>query len=296
VARLFSMSLVLFAGLLPASCNILKESVNDTLLTCGDACVKIQECDVAPPSPEFGSLGAVSSGEGGLDCAASCSADDRELRGYSDCQLDCINDVGCDKIEECWKPKSETYAKFCLEGREVPDVAPSEGEPAPSNGTTTGNEDVDEIIEDPSVAIAVDEAEEEGFELNYGDNPPRLVGKYRVSGEIDESRNARPEGSPIQTAICFWDYDAQEGGVYISYCEDNVPGEDRAPLTGSEDGSFTAYFEYPGQATILFSGKLNDDGTTADNVEALVVYTYATDVWELSHTDWELVGECDSCN
>ena len=284
---------VLLCGTALASCDVV-EDVVDNAEGCSAACLQVQDCDAQPPSPEFGSIGAVSSGEGGLDCAASCSADDRELRGYSDCQLECIVAVQCGKVEDCWKPKSETYAKYCLADRDIPDVEPPADDPAPGNGTNTGNEQVDEIVEDPAVAIAVDEAKDEGFEINYGDSPPQLVGKFDVSGQIDSSSNARPVGSPIQTSICFWDYTEAPGGIRVSYCEDNVPGEDTAPLTGTND-AFTVFFEFPGQATILFSGSMNPDGTLTQ-VEALVVYTYTTDAWELSHTNWTPVGTCDSCN
>lgn len=285
----------LATALLPASCDIIKQ-VEDAVGTCTDVCTKIQDCGVTPPTPEFGTLGGGSSGQGGVDCAASCSAEDRELKGYSDCQIECVNGSECGEIEDCWKPKSDLYAQFCLADRDIPPVEPPPEDPEPSNGTNTGNEDVDDIVEDPSVAIAVDEAADDGFELNFGDTPPRLVGKFDVSGQIDESSNARPPGSPIQTSICFWDYAEEPGGIYLSYCEDNVPGTSRAPLTGSEDGSFTAYFEYPGQATVLFSGNYDETTQTASDVEALVVYTYTTDVWELSHTDWQRTGDCDSCN
>lgn len=288
-------SLWLLSILALGSCEAVGGLVDDALSTCPDACTKIQECDASPPTPEFGALGATSTGEGGLDCAVGCTADDRELKGYSDCQIQCVVESGCDVLADCWKPKSELYASYCLADRDVPDISPTSEDPVPTNGSQTGSDEADTIIEDPAVAIAVDEAEDDGFVVNYGDEPPELVGRFRVSGAIDESSNARPVGSPIETAICFFDYNADApGGVRVSYCEDAVPGTDDAPLTGTND-AFTAYFEYPGQATVLFSGSLKEDGT-ASQVEALVVYTYATDVWELSHTDWQPDGDCTSCN
>lgn len=295
MVRTFWTTILISGALFASSCEVVKGLVDDSLATCPDACTKIQECDATPPAPEFGSLGAASSGEGGIDCAVGCTAEDRELKGYSDCQIQCITESECGDIGDCWKPKSELYASFCLVDREVPDISPTPDDPPSSNGSQTGNQEADAIIEDPSVAIAVDGAEDDGFVVNYGDEPPELVGKFRVQGQIDESSNARPVGSPIQTSICFFDYNGDApGGVEVSYCEDGVPGQDRAPLTGTND-AFTAYFEYPGQATVLFSGSLKDDGT-ASQVEALVVYTYATDVWELSHTDWRPDGDCNSCN
>lgn len=295
MVRTFWTPFLITSALFATSCEAVKGLVDDSLATCTDACTKIQECDATPPTPEFGSLGAASSGQGGIDCAVGCAAEDRELRGYSDCQIQCITETECGEIGDCWKPKTDVYASFCLADRDVPDISPGPEDPPSSNGSQTGSDEADDIIEDPSVAIAVDEADDGGgFVVNYGDQPPELVGKFSVTGQIDESSNARPVGSAIVTSICFFDYNADApGGVVVSYCEDGVPGEDSAPLTGTND-AFTAYFEYPGQATVLFSGSLNDDGS-ASQVEALVVYTYATEVWERSHTNWEPAGDCDSC-
>lgn len=286
------MPVILACAILPTSCEVINKQIDDALV-CEDACTKIQECGVTPPAPEFAAIGSGSSGQGGLDCAAGCVAEDRAIRGYSDCQLDCINGSECGDIEDCWKPKSDTYFEFCLKDVEIPPVGPDPEDPPNDNGTNTGNEQVDDIVEDPAVAIAVDE---DDFPLNFGEHPPRLVGKFDVNGSIDEASNARPVGSPIATSICFWDYSEEPGGVFISYCEDNVPGQDTAPLTGSEDGAFTAYFEYDGQATVLFSGTYDETTQTASAVEALVVYTYTTGSWEHSVTDWTRVGDCDSCN
>lgn len=283
--RQFLPALLAPLFLIGLSCDV-PSKVEDILETCTDACLNVDSCGVTPPDPNFGSLG--SSGVEGLDCAGGCAAEDRELRGYSDCQLTCLVETACDKLGDCWDPKSDTYARYCLDGRTVPEVEP---DVVPDNGTVSGSERADEVLNHPAVAIAVDDAD--GFLVHTGNHPPQLVGKFDVDGQIDESSNARPEGSPIRTSICFWDYTEGPGGVEVTYCEDGVPGTDSAPLTG--DGqNFTAYFEFP-DATILFSGALNEDGT-ASQVEALVVYTYAVDVWELSHTDWTPVGECNSCD
>lgn len=282
----------LSAALLPLSCTLVSDKLEDAA-DCAAVCTAVEQCGVTPPAPEFGALGGAT-GSGGLDCALSCAADDRELRGYSDCQMQCLAEATCETMADCWRPRSDLYLQYCLADREIPPVAPSGTTPAPGNGSVTGNEEVDIIVSDPSVAIAVQDAEDEGFTVNFGDQPPQLVGKYDVSGVIDASSNARPEGSPILTSICFWDWTEGPGGVTVSYCEDGVPGEDSAPLTGNND-AFTAWFEYPGQATVMFSGSVNPDGTLSQ-VEALVVYTYATDVWELSHTDWRPDGACTSCS
>ena len=289
----FAPFLLASLAVFPASCGVVGD-VDEILDQCPSACSKVDECSVTPPEAVFGNLGKAETGEDGLDCALGCAAEDRELQGYSDCQIECVVGEACDKVQDCWVARSETYARWCLEGVEIPAVEPSGTSVPPANGTTSGNEDVDVIVEDPAVAIAIDEAGDDGFVIHYGDAPPDLVGRYAVSGKIDKSSNARPKGSPIETTICFWDWTEGPGGVTVSYCEDGVPGEDAAPLTGSND-AFTAYFEYPGQATVLFSGSIATDGTLSQ-VEALVVYTYATDVWELSHTDWTPLDEaCDSC-
>jgi hypothetical protein len=284
---------LLFVALLPVSCDVIKDQAG--LLECSDICTQVDSCEVTPPDASFGNFGEMSSGEAGVDCAVNCASPDAKMLGYSDCQKECLSKSECGEIADCWKPKSATYAEFCLAGVDIPEVGPPAEEPPPGNGSETGNTDVDDIVDDPAVAIAVDEADDGGgFTVNYGDQPPQLIGKYDVYGTIDEASNARPVGSVINTSICFWDRDEQPGGVYISYCEDGVPGQDSAPITGSGD-SFTAYFVYDGQATVLFSGTMNPDGTLT-SVEALVVYTYTTQAWERSHTDWTNVGTCDSCN
>ncbi len=286
MSRPLLLTLLVPAFLLSVSCEY-AEKVEDVLETCTDACVQVDSCSATPPDPNFGNMGA--SGVEGLDCAGGCAADDRELHGYADCQLTCLVQSTCDTIQDCWDPKSELYASYCLSDRTIPEVVP---DVVPGNNTNSGSERADRVLEHPSVAIAVDDASDDGFVVHTGEHPPRLVGKFDVRGEIDESSNARPVGSPIRTSICFWDYTEGPGGVEVTYCEDGVPGQDSAPLTG--DGQdFTTYFEFP-DATILFSGRLNDDGT-ASQVEALVVYTYAIDVWELSHTDWTPVGDCNTC-
>lgn len=266
------------------SCDIV-DKVDDAIGLCADACLQVDSCGANPPDPNFGSMG--SSGVDGLDCAGGCVAEDRELRGYSDCQITCLAESPCDKVQDCWNTNSDQYANYCLDGRNVPPVVP---DVIPDNGTNSGSQRADEVLQNPAVAIAVDQAS--GFVVHTGNHPPELDGKFDVNGQIDESSNARPEGSPIITSICFSDYTETPDGVEVTYCEDYVPGTDSAPLTGDGD-QFTAYFEFP-DATILFSGTLNDDGT-ASQVEALVVYTYAVDVWELSHTDWTPAGDCQVC-
>lgn len=287
MSRPLLLTLLLPALALGVSCE-LSTKVEDVLTTCTDACVQVDSCGVTPPDPNFGNFG--SSGVEGLDCAGGCAAEDRELRGYSDCQLECIVMSTCDTLADCWNPKSDVYAQFCLSDRTVPDVVP---DATNANGSSSGSTRADDVLSHPSVAIAVDDASDDGFLLHTGEHPPQLVGKFDVRGQIDESSNARPVGSPIRTSICFWDWTEGPGGVEVTYCEDGVPGQDAAPLTGDGD-DFTAYFEFP-DATILFSGTLNQDGT-ASQVEALVVYTYAVDVWELSHTDWTPVGDCNTCD
>ncbi len=271
-----------------ASCELLPVEV-DRVGVCSEVCTQIDECDANAPSPEFGSFKG-SSGEAGLDCAANCTQTDAALYGYSDCQLDCLQNTECGNINDCWKPKSETFAKFCLDGRDIPKVQPDPSDPTPSNGSESGNEEADEVLEDPASEIAIDESD---FDVNYGDQPPMITGRYAVVGTIDEAANARPVGSPIDTSLCFWNQDNLSEGPYVTYCEDYVPGQPSAPVTGSGD-EFTVYLEYPGQATLLFSGQVDGEGKIT-RAETLVVYTYGVDMWEHSVTDWGFDGQCNSC-
>jgi hypothetical protein len=271
-----------------ASCDLLPVDV-DQIGTCSDVCTRVDECEANPPSPQLGNLDG-SSGEASLDCAANCAQDDRALYGYSDCQLDCLQDAPCDQLDDCWRPKSEIFAKYCLGDRDIPKVQPDPADPVPSNGSNSGSEDADDVLEDPANEIAVDESD---FDVNFGDQPPVINGQYDVFGSIDESDGARPPGSLIDTRLCFWGQEGEAGGNIVTYCEDYVPGRASAPVTGSGD-QFTVYLEYPGQATLLFSGKVNGQGRITES-EALVVYSHSVDVWEHSVTDWSHQGECDSC-
>ena len=270
------------------SCDILAEKA-DEIAECADVCSRVDECGAEPPPVSFGSF-TEGSGVEALDCAANCVQDDRALYGYSDCQIECLQNAPCGQIQDCWKAKSDTYAEYCLADREIPPVEPDPEDPEPENGSKSGSEKADDLLEDPSSEVAVDESD---FDVNFGDNPPDITGLYRVKGNIDESANARPPGSVIDTTVCFWGQESLASGAETSYCEYNVPGDASAPVTGSGD-EFTIFLEYPGAATLLFSGRVGQDGTIAE-AETLVVYTHAVDVWEHSVTDWEHQGECDVC-
>jgi hypothetical protein len=282
------------AGLsLAVACDT-KDTDLETVMECADICVKVEECGVTPPSMEIGNLSNPSD-VGAVDCAANCVQPERAFYGYSDCQMTCLSAEGCGTMEDCWDVSSDAFATYCLEDVETTPVeAPEEEAEAIDNNTNTGSEDADDIVDNPAVEEAVEDNE---FDVNYGSNPPIIAGIYDVNGSIDESSNARPEGSPIITALCFWGQDtlSTEAGAITNYCETAVPGELQAPITGdATTGDFTMYFEYPGAATILFSGTVNEDGTMSQ-VEALVVYLHGMDIWEHSYTDWAPTGDCSGC-
>jgi len=280
--------LPLFAVALLTACDILPVDP-EQIGVCSDVCTRIDECEATPPTPSFGNFNKAS-GDAALDCAANCTQDDAELYGYSDCQIDCLQNAPCDQLNECWKPKSDVFAEYCLADRDVKPVEPDPADPEPSNGSNSGSEEADEVIEDPANEIAVDESE---FDVNFGDTPPIINGRYDVFGEIDESDNARPPGSPIDTTLCFWGQEGEATGNVVSYCEDYVPGTASAPVTGNGD-EFTVYLEYPGAATLLFSGQVDGQGRIT-SAETLVVYSHSIDVWEHSETSWSYDGDCTSC-
>ena len=58
-------------------------------------------------SDGFGSF-SDGSGVAALDCGANCVQDDRAMYGYSDCQIECLQNTDCNKIADCWKAKSDT--------------------------------------------------------------------------------------------------------------------------------------------------------------------------------------------
>jgi len=267
------------------SCDDLKGAAED----CTDVCSKVSECGVEPPSAQIGNMTS-DSAPSEVDCAVNCVQEDRAYYGYSDCQMTCIVNAGCDKVADCWKANSDTYAEFCLADRDTVPVEPGSGDATPDNGTTTGSADADTITEDPAVEIAIDDGD---FDVNFGDTPPDITGEYGVYGEINQSSNARPVGSIINTTICFWGQETLSDGVQTNYCEHGVAGEPTAPITGSGN-DFTIYLEYPGQATILFSGTVDDTGKIVQS-DAMVVYLYGVDVWEKSTTDWTYSAECSGC-
>ena len=93
--RFLGIAAILFAGF-SLSCDI----VDSALDQCGDACSKVDECDASPPEMQlFGESGATE--EEALDCAVNCVQEDRVMYGYSDCQLECINDTTCEEIQGC---------------------------------------------------------------------------------------------------------------------------------------------------------------------------------------------------
>ena len=224
----------------PIGCSLLPVDV-DQVGICSDACSRVDECQASPPSPQFGNY-AGESGEASLDCAANCVQTDAPLYGYSDCQLDCLLDAPCEQMNDCWKPKSELFAQYCLADRDIPAVQPKDDDPPASNGSNSGSNDADEVLDDPAAEVAVDEAD---FDVNFGDQPPVINGRYNVYGTIDESDNARPPGSLIDTTLCFWGQEGDANGNVVTYCEDYVPGRAAAPVTGSGN-DFTVYLEYPG--------------------------------------------------
>jgi len=312
---LHSLALILATSTL-FSCNLenlvgdggLIDDITGSLKTCGSACAKIEACNVTPPKAKraFGSTG-----NGQADdllnnditaCASNCLSDNREKYGYSDCQIECINDSSCDNVSKCWDANSSVYARFCasqIEIKPIPGVnttastggstggsmggstGGSVGEIVIDNMTVTGNEDVDRLVNQPAVNNAIVDSE---TPVNVGSNPPTISGHYSVEGSIDRASNARPAGSPINTGICFSNTETLANGTYVTYCEDGVPGVGRAPIVG-DGNKFSVFFEIDGApVTILFSGSI--EGDTVPSAEALVTYTYGLEMWEHSVTTW----------
>ncbi|GMV44158.1 MAG: hypothetical protein AMXMBFR64_58740 [Myxococcales bacterium] len=301
--RVIGLAAALAASVVLWGCDKAEELTSGAL-SCTGVCGNVQACsNAAPPKPKGLLAGTdTETGIGGADCAQNCAqTKNRALLGYSDCQMKCIEESSCDQINDCWKASSTRYAKYCIPaGQEPPKVelpASAPVEAKPTNDTVTGSEESDLIVEDPAVQEAVADND---FTVNFGNSPPPISGVFNVKGSIDKAENARPTGSPIDTTICFHDAKEESNGWNTSYCETGVPGDSRAPITGSGD-SFTVYFNFPGQATILFSGMVERDGggavTAVKDVEALVVYLHAVNVWEHSFTAWTLKeATCTGCN
>ena len=268
----------------------------DALLLCGEACTNIETCgdSVSPPSMDLGigdfDLGVEAPSV--VDCAANCSSESRVTLGYSDCQIECISSETCDSVNECWDVTSPTYSSYCVVDTAPVEAAATEdgSEPDVAAGTTTGSSAADSIIDNPAVEESVAES---GTDIFFGSSPPNLEGKWAAVGTIDESRNARPVGSPIDTEVCFFDQTTtSDGSPQLSYCEKGNPSTSTAPLIGDGSG-WTMFLEFAGQGSIIFSGEVMDGTTTMDPVDALVTYYHGLDIWEHSDTRWETAGACE---
>jgi len=275
------------------------DKLMDALEQCGEACANIQACgdEVSPPTMDLG-FGDVELGvevPSIADCAANCSADNRITLGYSDCQIECITGEACGSVNGCWDVTSDTYASYCpVEEKPVKPAEVPEGEPEPeiADDTTSGSSEADEIIENPAVEESV---EASGTDIFFGSSPYDISGKWLAIGEIDDARNARPEGSPINTDLCFHSLNTEDpSNPQISYCERGTPPQDTAPITGSGN-NWSIFLDFPGTGSIIFSGTVNEDGESMDDVDALVTYYHGLDIWEHSFTKWERAEESCTC-
>ncbi len=270
--------------------------VLDRAPACSTVCSKVNECGnkVNPPAAQS-IFGKGETGNDTVDCAVTCVDPEGAVKhGYSDCQIRCLKaaSTSCDEMNDCWKTRSELYKQYCGK-RENKPIDIDNGDDEVDNGSSSGNTEADEILDDDAVNGAVDDSD---THIYGGDTPPEISGLYTVIGAIDKSENARPRGNPIETSICFWGMSTNlAGGPEIHYCENGVYGTASAPITGNSD-KFTIYLDnYSGGATILFSGKASDGGKKVSDAEALVVYTFGTDIWEHSVTQWQRTGSCSGC-
>ena len=274
----------------------LLDDLEDIVGTCGEACATIQACgdEVSPPEVALPVGGASLDIEAPslVDCAANCASPDRVKLGYSNCQIECIENSSCGQINDCWNVTSDRYASFC--DVDTTPIAPSAEETASiDNDTTTGSAAADTITSNPAVEESV---EESGTVLHFGDDPPAAIANlWAASGTIDESSNARPPGSPINTQLCFYDMTETPEGWEVSYCEkgvlggDGTPLSDTAPITGEGDG-WSIFLEFAGTGSIIFSGELAEGATSMSDVDALVTYYHGMEIWEHSNTDWTTSG------
>ena len=288
-----------------SGCDELKSAFDDSGLlgdledivgTCAEACTTIQACgdDVSPPEVALPVGGASLDVEAPalVDCAANCVSPDRVKLGYSDCQIECIENSSCTQINDCWNASSSRYANFC--DVETTPIAPSADDAASiDNDTTTGSAAVDTITANPAVEESVGES---GTVLHFGDDPPAAIANlWAASGTIDKSSNARPVGSPINTQLCFFDLTETSEGWEVSYCEKGVLGSDGTPLTDSapitgEGDAWSIYLDFPATGSIIFSGELPEGARSMSNVDALVTYYHGMEIWEHSYTDWSTSG------
>lgn len=302
-----SIGCVIAASLL-SGCDAVKSALDSGLLddleetfgTCATACTTIQACgdSVNPPEIALPLAGADLDIEAPslVDCAANCASPDRVKLGYSNCQIECIENSSCGQINDCWNVTSERYASFC--DIDTTPIAPSADEAGTiDNDTTTGSAEADTITANPAVEESVGES---GTVLHFGDDPPAAIANlWAASGTIDKSSNARAPGSPINTQLCFFDMVESDDGWDVSYCEkgvlgsDGIPLTDTAPITGEGD-TWSIFLEFSGTGSIIFSGELSEGASSMTNVDALVTYYHGMEIWEHSYTDWSTSGS--SCS
>ena len=281
-----------------SGCDDFAKALEAAVGQCSDVCTRISECEAEVDAPEPQLPGELGFEGYELTEAAACVTNcvdevNRTFNGYSDCQIECILGVDeCGDVNACWDVSSEAYAEFCLVDRESTPVT-DDGEV--DNDTTTGSAVADLVVSNPAVEIAV---EESGTLIHFGDAPPKEIATlWKAEGVIDSSSNARETGSPINSELCFFDMDETDTGWQISYCEvgvvgsDGEPLTDTAPITGTEDGEWTIYLEFDSVGSIIFSGMLEEEATSMEDVDALVTYYHGLDIWEHSTTSWETEGE-----
>jgi len=284
-----------------SGCAEFAKALDNAIGQCSDVCTRISECEGIVNAPD-----PVLPGEMGIEgleltdaaaCVTNCVDEvNRTFNGYSDCQIECIMGVDtCEAIDACWDVSSDAYEAYCLADR---DTTPVTDDGEVDNDTTTGSAAADLVVSNPAVEAAV---EGSGTLIHFGDSPPTgIATMWKAEGVIDSSSNARDTGSPINTKLCFFDMEETSDGWEVSYCEvgvdgsDGEPLSDTAPITGTEDGDWTIYLEFDDVGSIIFSGNLETDATTMDDVDALVTYYHGMDIWEHSTTSWETEG--DACS
>ena len=210
--------------------------------------------------------------------------------GYADCQLDCLENVDCGNMQDCWNAGSETFAAYC--GNDAPEVAPPDGEGF-DNGTVTGNEAVDNAVENAAVKDAIADSE---FTVNFGDSPPDMDdGVFFLEWVIIAESDSRPVGfgESFPQDICLWENESAPTPEW-TYCQ-----RDGLSLgmhwVGKEDLFTLVIVDDMYQGYISGRVETTDAGTQLVDVQTLFVYLWGPEMWEKQtwSADWMAdIGEC----
>lgn len=253
---------------------------------CAGPCDNIDTCDLSPPDTAVGGWTPATAGS----CNSDCEGKAAPRLGFSECQLECLDGEACATAPDCWNPLTATFSDACLVNRSLPTPAPDQGDPTPENGTDWGSSEAGALASHPSVRVAVVDS---GFDLNRGDTPANVSGRYNITGTVDNVTAGGPAGLEQAVEICLYEQDTYATGAAAQACDADGPRLEDAWITGTAE-EVTVWLPYTGEGVVLLSGRVDSEGHLQE-VETLVVHTHGLDVWEHGFATASYAGSCFGC-